>query len=121
MAAQYRPYLTAVEIQHLIGILNTNPDDTSRGILIKLLPLQAKITAGLLAPVNNPQSLEDKLGMNDNGNASKARAGTYQKYKAYPGLCSPSEILIAQTYAYENDLMTQEEEAAFEGTLPIRD
>lgn len=124
MAAKkyFRPSLTASEISLLVAIVKDSAavqnSPEKQGLLIKLLQFDFKLQTGAIAPAftSTRQSLEESLGLGEGNAVSQleSRKIAYEKYQKFPELCTPDEISSAKTYAYENDLMTLQEEAEFE-------
>jgi len=60
-------------------------------------------------------TVAEKLGLDlDSPDLETRRAAAYELWMTNPHLCTPEEIKQAEIYRYENDLMSPDEEAAFE-------
>lgn len=119
---KYRPVLSAEQINTIMHLCKTTLPLTSKtmDVIATLAPFQAKIeNAGVIAAysMTPPQSIEDKLGFSTPEISVSPEEKRYQafiKYDNNPSSCSIHEIEMAQTYRYENRLMTVEETTAFE-------
>jgi hypothetical protein len=114
---KFRPAITEAEIRYLIARCDTESDEllraTAAGISARLKVFLVKAQVGLVAPAFSSAgrlTLEQKLGVEP----ADTREACYQKWIKYPELCSPKEIAAAELYAYENDLMTPDQEKEYE-------
>lgn len=117
---KYRPAFTKQEIIYIIGLcsLDKRAGTTEMAFTIaarlKVFALKADLHMIIPAFESSPKvSLEDKLGLGDETLISK-RQRAYEKFKLNPEYCSNIEIQMANTYLYENGLMTEEQEKAYE-------
>lgn len=115
---KFRPSLTKIEILYLLELCNEDTNESrskvKKAIQSKLQLLTVKIDLGITAPAysaNEKVSLEDRLGFG----ITKAdeRKSAYDLWKSNPTLCTESQIKLAKTYMFENDLMSEEEEKEF--------
>jgi len=137
---RYRPSLTAVQIAWIVTKAKTELpiSDTAFSVIASLDPFLTKIANRSITPSyvvsNKPlaNSLEALGAASEIGNTynpsnnlanSLIREGVtkeqlweecYKKYMASPASCTLTEIECAQEHRYLNDLMTEEEIAAFE-------
>lgn len=119
---KYRLSLTTDQILYLQQLLQTDTSEqyskvrklTAHQINVFIL----KMKVGLVSAAYTSSlkiSIEDSLGLDDTSDsADSVRLAAYKKYSSHPELCSSNEILQARTYMYENDMMSDEEAAAFE-------
>lgn len=85
----------------------------AHSVLAKLKLFVAKMNLGIVNPAftSAPKAtLEERLGIDP----VEKRLLAYEKWKLDPYLCSQHEFALAQTYRYENDLMTPDEEREYE-------
>lgn len=112
MTAQpkYRPSLTAVQMQHIIHLIdNSGYNPISVGIKKVLQPLIYKASEGIIQPafVTAPkQSIEDSLGFSTR--ISEGEKSLYQLWREGVKL-SEGQIETAMGYGFNNDLLTEEE------------
>lgn len=118
MQEKYRPSLTAQEIQYIIDRCDSDQRDETTGMSVALssklqiFALKMKLGLTTSAYVAAPkQSMEEKLGLED---GPAKRLAAYSKYSKLPSLCTPQEVALAQTYQYENNMMTPEQENEYE-------
>lgn len=118
--AKFRPAFTKQEILYLIELCNRDKRDSmvemAFTIASRLRIFALKADLGIVAPAftsTERQSLEEKLGMESESPAAK-REAAYSKYKVNPAFCTLQELRMANTYRYENGLMSPDEEARYE-------
>lgn len=120
---KFRPVLTLPQIKYIqqcIALDNSSATERMKTELSNYLELfLTKQVLGYVSPAYTSsaapkQSMEQKLGM---VSGEEYREQCYHKYSSSPELCTPQEIHEAKTYMYENDMMTAEEEAAFEDSM----
>jgi hypothetical protein len=83
----------------------------------KLRIFALKIDMGIITSSHSsaPQaSLEDKLGFGLT--PIQKREAAYKRFQIAPQLCTPADMILIELYRYENNLMTPEEEAKYEGS-----
>jgi len=115
---KYRPSLAANEIHYIISLCEADKTQPAMAheLLAKLKLFVAKMKLGIVNPAFSSSSqvhitLEDQLGFVD---PAAKRKAAYEKWKVDPYLCNKQEFAMAETYRYENDLMTPEEEEDYE-------
>lgn len=124
-SAKYRPYLTIQQLHYFLSLCeadNRTETETIRARTIRELKLFiAKNDLGAVSPqyTTSPrQSVEEKLGLAlDSSDPVTRRKAAYDLWNTNPTLCTQSEIIAATLYRYENNLMTPEEELAYEASL----
>lgn len=116
--AKYRLSFTEQEINYLHQLVCTDPFPATKDLqdrlhrYFKLMKTKLEIGAVSAAFTSSPKkSLEEKLGIID---PVEAREAAYLKWQTNPAICTEEEIQKAKTHMYENDMMTAEEEEAFE-------
>lgn len=127
---RFRPVLSATELAYIESLVKqdylANSSPTALPILSKITPLMVKISLGTANPAysTTPKlSLEESLGFSipeeSPGEAKeKYWAACYTKLTEQGvDSCTPAEIAAAKEHMYLNDLMSPEEEAAFEASL----
>lgn len=117
---KYRPSFTKQEIAYIIDLCNldTRPATTEMAFTIacRLKVFSLKADLNIVSPAFSSapkQSLEEKLGM-ESESPSQKRQAAFAKWKLNPALCNSFEIGMANTYRYENGLMTAAEENEYE-------
>lgn len=117
---KFRPSLTEQEIQYIIHLCtqDANPStaDMAHAVSGKLKIFCAKMQLGIVSPAYTAASAQrtnilESLGA---GTPQERRLAAYSKWCANPVLCTPEEVAMAQTYRYENNLMTPDEESVYE-------
>jgi hypothetical protein len=127
MSAQekYRPSLTAQEIAYIVERCDADQREETTGISValgsKLKVFAMKLQLNLVAPAyiaSAKKSLEERLGLDDTSTSpERKRLAAFEKYSKLPSICTPEEISLAQTYRYENNLMTDQEESDYENSI----
>jgi len=136
--AKYRPVLTAAQITHILNLakLEFPLTDQSISVIATLSPFVAKIENAGINPAYEikpakPSTLESLGGVGTeekeaiantfNNTTGKTKEeywqACYYKYQSDAISCTLDEIRAAQEHKYLNDLMTPEEQLAFEGNL----
>jgi len=133
---KFRPVLTALQIEFLLGLVKVQSPLTKEAIscISTLAPFQAKIANAAItaayttAPRVLANSLESLGGTDESAISARVASAfskeqlwefCYNKFVANPQGCSLEEITNAQEHAYLNDLMTEAELATFEGREPV--
>ena len=126
---KYRPSLTASQIIYILDLTKgvTPMTVESYDIIRVLSSFQNKIANDAIAPAyiatNKPASTSlEALGGDSIASIDKESYPTkevywevcYNKYKLNPTSCSLTEIQASQEWRYLNDLMTPEEQAAYD-------
>ena len=115
-AQKYRPAFTSQELAYIKDLCRADKRESTVSMAHKIsrrlevFGLKAQI--GLVAPAftaTEERSIDERLGLDTVSPADK-RLAAYQKWKLNPDICSTVELNLANTYRYENDLMTSEEE-----------
>lgn len=115
---QYRPYLTHSEISTILSSLKREPIESHIRLIRKLEVCMFKISAEHLTPAYVPApTMVDKLELDGPPIAPKDmstyRLECYRKWVDNPLVCTAAELMRAQEYMFENDLMSPEQEAMF--------
>jgi hypothetical protein len=81
--------------------------------------LIARVDMGITSPAYTAapkETVEDKLGLGAGGYETKEERllAAYKKYQGNMELCTVREIAAAKEYMYLNDMLTAEEEQAYE-------
>jgi hypothetical protein len=115
-AQKYRPYFTAPELSEIIASLKENPTPNRLAISRYLESFNLKITHGVISPSHTLEpSIEQKLGFAPDSQIElPSEEKLFSIWKASPTLLNPSEIARVLDYRYRNNLMTPEEEKAYE-------
>ena len=120
---KFRPVFTLEQLERISALCKmqqpiTQTDAEIIGILAAFI---AKAQNGAIAAayaIKPKLSLEQSLGFAPTPNQELTHAhrryAAYEKYSVNPASCTLEEISLAETYRYENDLMSQEEAVAFE-------
>lgn len=134
---KYRPVLSALQIKHILALAKReNPlSDLSLSVISTLSVFQAKIDNAVVVPAytgavdtvaKEVQQLMDLGGTPATPSTPSATTlgvdkeayweQCYKLYTADPASCSLAQLQGATEWRYLNDLMTPEEEAAYENT-----
>lgn len=114
-AQKYRPYFTAPELSEIIASLKENPTPNRLAISRYLESFNLKITHGVISASHTLEpSIEQKLGFSESPKDEMTEEQLYRIWQATPTLLNPSEIAKVLDYRYRNNLMTPEEEKAYE-------
>lgn len=125
LSAKFRPSLTAGEIEYLITVLQHAPSCEHRdNVLSVLRKFHLKAVHGIVSPshVAAPRvSLVDSLGFGgtDSGRTVFKDDDINILLNAYintPAVLSPAQLTRVQHHRYTNDMMTPEEEQAYESS-----
>jgi len=117
MSKKYRPYFTLQELHTILTTLKA--DGIATGLIRYLDRYIIDIERGTRTPnhVGNP-SLAEKLGFSPDEkeipDQQLIAEQAYYAWTTHPAQCSPATIAIARRHAYENDLLTPEQEQAYE-------
>jgi hypothetical protein len=118
--AKYRPILSAREIETLIvALLQQGITNHHRGqLLTKLQVFQAKIRLGATKPAYKEKDWLNELGASEFVSLEERRLQAYKRFTSSdPTSCNAEDIKQAQTYRYENNLMSESERIEFEAQL----
>jgi hypothetical protein len=117
---KYRPYFTSSELSELISSLKENPKPSRIPLIRYLEGFALKIERGLITSAHTleptiEQKLELEISHTEAVNSIQSkRFNAYRKWREFAHKCTPDEIEQAQTYRYENDLMSEEEEKEYD-------
>jgi hypothetical protein len=125
--SKYRPYFTADEMLELISALKESPTPSRMKIIQYLEGFNLKITYGVVNAnyITNPKpTIEQQLGFTEEEpeptlSPNEIRQRAYQKWLKKDSTITVKELNLANEYRYENNLMSAEEQAAFEKTLGL--
>lgn len=121
MAQQkFRPSLTIQEINYILDILSLDTREATEKLndsikkQLSIFALKARIGAVNASHTSRSErvSIEDAL---DDSPAAR-RESAYRLWQSNPYLCTAEQQRLAATYRYENDLMSPEEESAYESS-----
>lgn len=113
MSITYRPSLTLDEISFLLSSINwaDNPDHHKLMHKLEVFTLKAKHGITKASHVRAGRvSLAAQLGMEDDDSI----INLISAWESNPTALSPSQLARVQHHRYTNDMMTPEEEAAYE-------
>lgn len=117
---KFRPSLTAGQIEHIIHILSTAGENSSlnQSCLKSLRMFSLKAQHGIVSPSHlalGRESLESSLGFTQ---AAPAKTTTvellYQVWQTHPTTLTPAQLQQVQSYRYQNNLMSPEEEQEYD-------
>lgn len=114
---KFRPYFTRDELLEIISALKSSPTPRRLTLCQYLEIYLLKINHGIIRPAHTIEpSLESKLGFSETVPVSHELTGemAYQKHLINPLNCTPKEIAEAMDWRYRNDLMSPDEEKAYE-------
>ncbi len=125
---KFRPCLSAAQIEHILFLARSEKplSSASRSVIASLCTFQVKIVNEAVSEAYETRDKESELrgllgfsSEETNGTLSptEKRAAAFKKYSDRPNLCSIEELELAHTYRYENNLMSKEEEADYEGKI----
>jgi hypothetical protein len=125
-ASKYRPSLSVIELKYILSLAKAEARPEvmviAKNLSNKLEVFSLKMHLGLVTAshtaAENKETISDKLGLSDSTPEAR-RLAAYGKYLLNPDFCSPSEMRMVQTYMYEHNLMSQEEEAAYESSMIV--
>lgn len=146
---KYRPQLTANQITHAVllakldlACITSTTHELSLDLLATLSPFKAKIDNMAITPSYTPApakpSMASGLGMasssptakpvNSTANTAHTTEGmtkeqqwehSYNTLSSNPANCTAEQVLQAKEHMYLNDLMSPEEEEAYEAQLAL--
>lgn len=139
-AAKYRPVLTAEQIEHILALAKTESpiSATSFSVIATLSPFYAKIQNNAVTAAYSTTEKSSKFSVDSLGGTSSTHPDNtsydsnvskeayweqcYTKYEiAGPASCTVEELQAVAEYRYLHDLMTPEEQTAFETGTPVGD
>ena len=110
---KFRPSLTLPELTHIVALL-----PVGHPLHKKLSTFIAKCNAGITSPsyiVSAPTTSMDSLGFSPTPQSTTQQSqALWETYKSTPAILSPTQTSAALHYGYTHDLMTPEEESAYE-------
>ena len=114
-AQKYRPYFTAPELSEIIASLKENPTPNRLAISRYLESFNLKITHGVISPSHTLEpTIEQKLGFASPTPAGMTDYELFVQWKNNPNSLNARELSIILDYRYRSNLMTSEEEKAYE-------
>ena len=121
MTKKYRPYFTAAELQEISAALKQSPTPSRLNIAQYLEKFILEINHGVRESsytMNPRPTLADELGFTEPTTRDKEPSAELIAYRFMVehgnNACTPKQLKDALSYAYLNDLMTPEQEAAYE-------
>lgn len=128
MAIQkFRPYLTLQQIMYFIELLESDTREQTQALRLKSLRefklFTTKVELGAVNPAlvsAEKQSVGAKLGLDiaeNNKSPQELREEAYELWSVNPNLCTEQQLKQAALYRYECNLMSPEEEEAYEESL----
>jgi hypothetical protein len=113
---KYRPYFTRDELLEIISTLKSHPSPRRLTICQYLEGFLLKMDHGIIKPAHTLQpSIESKLGFAPIPVSHEVTGeAAYQKWLLDPVKATPKEIAEAMDWRYRNNLMSTEEEIAYE-------
>lgn len=126
MSTKYRPYFTLEELEETIRCVSISSQNLH--LLHYLRSFRDKISLGKISPnlslaparpslIDSLELSEPKPGTKQSPSNETLRQAAYIKWSINPETCTITELALVQTYRFENDLMSPEEEAEFLSTL----
>lgn len=115
---KFKMTFTLKQLSHIHNLLTISDSlitdmETQVELRLKTRLLLFKANEGITQPAYIPVqklSTEEAIGMT----ADERRYFYYTKYCENPDSCNAEEVEYAKTYMYDNELMSAEEEAAYE-------
>lgn len=119
---KYRPVLTQDQITHILSLCRKDMSDASIQLMSVLAPFEYKIRNQAITPAYTQtpkESLADMMGLEPTPPIPSIRSldpkALYEVWVNDPSFpFTPSDLRIIREYRYVNDLMTFEEERAYE-------
>ena len=129
MSTKFRPYFTIEELDETIRCVSISSQNLH--LLHYLRSFGDKISLGKISPnlslAPAKPSFADSLELSEPNSKQKPtptnpsnetlRQAAYIKWSINPETCTITELALVQTYRFENDLMSPEEETEFLSTL----
>ena len=117
---KFRPYFSPEELKEVISALKESPTPARIELIKYLEHYSLKISHGIMSPaISLAPSMADQLELSDTSTQtnparlSSLRLQAFLKWEKSPSSCSPKELLMANEYRFENDLMSPEESEAY--------
>lgn len=117
---KFRPSLTAGQIEHIIHILSTTGENSplNQSCLKSLRMFSLKAQHGIVSPSHlalGRESLESSLGFS--AEPVTTTDLLYQVWQTHPTTLTPAQLQQVQSYRYQNNLMSPEEEQEYDMKL----
>jgi len=116
---KYRPYLTLSELQHLVSVLRSSKDSRSHSLIRYLESFISQIESGFRKENMSLKPSLESLILSPNPAASSAPIESLLaefNTNGYKNL-SLSESAAVDEYRYDKQLMSMDEESAYESKL----
>ena len=117
---KFRPSLTAGQIEHIIHILSTAGENSplNQSCLKSLRMFSLKAQHGIISPSHlslGRESLESSLGFTTSEPVTTTTVELlYRVWQSHPTTLTPSQLQQVQSYRYQNNLMSPEEEQEYD-------
>lgn len=118
---KFRPSLTAGQIEHIIHILSTAGENSplNQSTLRALRMFSLKAQHGIVSPSHlalGRESLESSLGFTQDAPVTTVEL-LYRVWQTHPTTLTPAQLQQVQSYRYQNNLMSPEEEQDYDMKL----
>lgn len=115
---KFRPSLTAGQIEHIIHILATAGENSplNQSCLKSLRMFSLKAQHGIVSPSHlalGRESLESSLGFTTSEPVTTVEL-LYKVWQTHPTTLTPAQLQQVQSYRYQNNLMSPEEEQDYD-------
>ena len=115
---KFRPSLTAGQIEHIIHILSTAGENSplNQSCLKALRMFSLKAQHGIVSPSHlalGRESLESSLGFTTSEPVTTVEL-LYRVWQTHPTTLTPAQLQQVQSYRYQNNLMSPEEEQEYD-------
>ena len=124
MQQKFRPSLTLQEISYLLDVIALDQTESKQylreSVRSKLQIFSLKAKHGLVSAAYSASpklDISDALG--DSISPAEKRRAAFVLFQQNPNLCTPAQYNQAQTFRYENNLMTPEEEESYESETTV--
>ena len=119
---KFRPSLTAGQIEHIMHILSTAGENSplNQSCLKSLRMFSLKAQHGIVSPSHlslGRESLESSLGFSTSHTQVTTVELLYKVWQSHPSTLTPSQLQQVQSYRYQNNLMSPEEEQDYDMKL----
>ena len=119
---KFRPSLTAGQIEHIIHILSTAGENSplNQSCLKALRMFSLKAQHGIVSPSHlalGRESLESSLGFSTSHTQVTTVELLYQVWQSHPSTLTQHQLQQVQSYRYQNNLMSPEEEQDYDMKL----
>lgn len=118
---KFRPSLTAGQIEHIIHILSTAGENSplNQSCLKSLRMFSLKAQHGIVSPSHlalGRESLESSLGFTTSEPVTTVEL-LYKVWQSHPTTLTSAQLQQVQSYRYQNNLMSPEEEQEYDMKL----